>query len=934
MGLLTPADWKAYWIAQRAPSGDVSLGKWIWDPDTIVDNGRAFLRRTFTVDAGARIATAVIRITADNVMTLYVNGKRIGDHHAWETLAEYDIAQSLRPGRNVLAVEALNEDGPCGMVAGLTITYEGGKRDAVLTDDQWRASADAQGDWTAPDYEDAAWVKAKVVGNYGDAPWSTGAGSGPKRSLYVRKEFQARAAVKHATAYVTGLGLYELSINGKRVSEEYFTPGWTQYNKRVQYRAYDVTTLLTKGANAIGAVLGNGWWSGGMAAGTSNYSPADLRLLLQLEIDYADGRHDTVVTDGTWKLHDSPIVEDTFYHGETYDARLEMPGWDKAGFDDKDWQTASIYDAPLTTLFAQRGPAIREVAEFAPVAVTQPAKGVYVYDFGQNCSGVCRLKVRGPSGTRVQTRFAEVPKPDGNIYTENYRSARATDAYLLRGGGEEVWQPRFTYRGFRYAELTGFPGEPTKDALTSVAINSAPPVIGDFKCSDDLLNRVWRNILWGQRSNMESVPTDCPQRDERLGWTGDAEAFAPTACWNMDMAGFFEKWVRDLADSQAPDGAVPDVAPTPSPNAGAPAWADAIVIVPWTLYNFYGDTGVIEDNYNAMVAWVEYMHRRTPNNLCDREGYGDWVAPVGSPSRPIGAAYYYWSTRLLGRMAAAIGKQDDARKYGSLADEIADAFNNAYLDKKTSNYPGGTQTANLMPLAFGIVPDDRRAAVAENIAKDAKSRDYHLSTGFLGTAQILPMLTELGWHDVAGRVAIQRTYPSWGYMVDKGATTIWELWNSDTAGPGMNSRNHFALGSVGEWYYEALAGLHTDPRAPGFQRILVRPAPCADVTWAEAGFHSVYGPVRSAWRIAKGDFVLRLTVPANTTAEVSVPMGQGARVLEGGRPVEKAPGVKSAGLTRTPFGAEGGGTRPIAVLLVGSGAYEFTVPGYAPGTSP
>jgi hypothetical protein len=402
----------------------------------------------------------------------------------------------------------------------------------------------------------------------------------------------------------------------------------------------------------------------------------------------------------------------------------------------------------------------------------------------------------------------------------------------------------------------------------------------------------------------------------------------------MDMAGFFEKWERDLVDSQAPDGCVPDVAPTPSPNAGAPAWADAIVIVPWTLYSFYGDTGVIEENYDAMVAWVEYMHRRAPNNLYDRDGYGDWVAPVGSPSKPIGSAYYYWSTRLLGRMAAAIGKQDDTRKYGALADEIADAFNAAYLDKRTNNYPGATQTANLLPLAFGIVPVDRRAAVAENVAKDAKSRGYHLSTGFLGTSQILPMLTELGWQDVAGRVAVQRTYPSWGYMVEKGATTIWELWNSDTEGPGMNSRNHFALGSVGEWYYEGLAGLSTDPRAPGFKRIFVRPAPCADVTWADAGFHSMYGPVRSSWRFAKGDFVLKLIVPANTTAEVSIPMGQGTRVLEGGRPVEKAPGVKFTGLTRTSFGADGGGTRPLAVLHVGSGTYEFTVPGYAPGSSP
>jgi alpha-L-rhamnosidase len=438
------------------------------------------------------------------------------------------------------------------------------------------------------------------------------------------------------------------------------------------------------------------------------------------------------------------------------------------------------------------------------------------------------------------------------------------------------------------------------------------------------LNRIQENITWGQRSNLHSVPTDCPQRDERLGWMGDTQAFAPTGCLNMGLAPFFTKWMRDIADSQAPDGAVTDVAPVAVVSGpAAPAWGDAVVIVPWTVYERYGDTRIIEENYGTMKAWIEYMRKHAPDHLYEREGYGDWVAPVNSPKKPIGAAYYFWSTKLFSKMAAVLGRADDAREYGELSQKIAAAFNAKYFDSKSAAYEGGTQTANLLPLEFGIVPEDRQKEVLANVVRDIAARDYHLSTGFLGTACLMGVLSRGGAEEVAYKVATQRTYPSWGYMVEKGATTIWELWNSDTQGPEMNSRNHFAFGVVGQWFYEELAGIHVDPDAPGYKRTIIRPRPAGDLEWARAEYDSVHGPIQSAWRKSGGSFTLEVSVPANTSALVHVPLPPGGAptVLEGenvlvkdGKPAGKADGVK---LSRVEEG--------VAVFEIGSGHYTFHV---------
>jgi len=759
----------------------------------------------------------------------------------------------------------------------------------------------------------------------------------PCRSHLLRKDFEATGPLTGARAYVSGLGCYELWLNGQRVGRDVLTPGWTTYAKRVQYQTYDVTSLLRPGRNVIGAITGNGWWSSGLgfSRGMSQRTTAGSpRIILQLELEHGDGTSHTIVSDATWRAHPSPIVEDTLYHGEVYDARLEQPGWSEPGFDDGVWAAPKILPDPVDVLVAQQTDTIRVTAELPAVAVTQPQPDVTVFDFGQNHAGRPRLKVTGSRGTRLQIRFAEILTADGMLDRRNLGGARATAAYTLKGSGEEVWEPRFTYCGYRYAELTGCPGQPPANALTSCVLHSAVPVAGRFECSDELLNHIQRNILASQRSNMFSVPTDCPQRDERLGWTGDAQAFAPTACWNMDMASFFAKYLRDMRDSQHESGYVHDVAPAVAVRGpAAPGWGDAIVIIPWTLYRFYEDKRVIEENYAAMRAWVDYMKAHALGYLyeCEhsqvKDGYGDWIAVVESPKKPIAAAFFYYSTKLLAQMGRIIGRDDDAQEYTTLARHIAEAFNASFFDPQTSHYLGATQSANILPLAFGVTPPEHRPAVLENIVRDIRQREDHLSAGFLGTAYLLPLLSDNGYHDLAYRLATQRTYPSWGYMIECGATAISERWNPDTGNLNMNSWNHFALGAIGQWFYESLAGLNIlepRPRAEDepHARFLIRPRPAGDLTSASAAYESLHGPLRSAWRREANTLQLDVTIPPNSLARVCVPTGgqANARVFEGettllrdGRTEETVDGLRFES-----FDTEG-----YAVFTAAAGSYTF-----------
>ncbi len=747
-------------------------------------------------------------------------------------------------------------------------------------------------------------------------------------SPYLRKGFSLYKPVSRARLYATARGVYELYLNGSRVGDDVLAPGWTDYDQRVQYQTYDVTPLLAEGQNALGAVLGDGWFAGFVGFDPKHrgalYGPRP-QLLAQLNVEYEDGTTESLATDGSWRCSTGPILYSDLLVGESYDARREMPGWAEPGLDDSGWYGVEVEEIGDTNLVAQPDEGIRVTEELEAKTVTEPESGPYVFDLGRNMVGWVRLKVEGEAGTEVTLRHAEALNPDGTIYTENLRSARQVDTYILKGDGEEVYEPRFTFHGFRYVEVTGYPGELPLGAVTGRVVHSATPSSGSFECSSPMVSRLQENIVWGQRGNFLSIPTDCPQRDERLGWTGDAQVFVRTASFNMDVAAFFGKWMVDVEDAQSPEGAFPDVAPLLRGSGlidlrwGAPAWGDAGVIVPWTIYRTYDDTRIVERHYSAMTRWMEYLREANPDLVRkNRMGnnYGDWLSPKGdlTPKDLLATAYWAYDAGLMAEMAGAIGRHDDAREYRDLNENIKAAFEEAYVSPD-GRIQGDTQTCYLLALHMELLPEDLRSAAAEHLVRSIEREDWHLSTGFAGVGYLCPVLTEAGYADVAYRLLENETYPSWGYTVKNGATTIWERWDGWTEengfqSPNMNSFNHYSLGSVGEWLYRYVAGIDLDPHGVGYERILIRPRPGGSLTHARAEYDSVRGRISSSWKVEDDRFVLEVLIPPNTTANVHVPSTDD--VSEGGRPVDEAEGVE-------PLGVDGGET----VLSVGSGRYEF-----------
>src|SRR5918994_1430295 len=745
-------------------------------------------------------------------------------------------------------------------------------------------------------------------------------------SPYLRKAFSLNRPIRKARLYATARGIYELSINGKKVGEDVLAPGWTDYDRRVQYQAYDVTPLLADGPNAIGALLGDGWYAGFVGFDPKHrgaHYGVRPQLLAQLEIEYEDGGTETITTDGSWRCSTGPVLFSDLLMGESYDARDEMPGWDEPGFDDLAWYGVKAEEIGDAKLVAQPDEGIRVTEELEAKTVTKPEDGVYVFDMGKNMVGWVRLKVEGEAGRKVTLRYAEALNPDGTIYTTNLRSARAIDRYVLKGEGEEVYEPRFTFHGFRYVEVTGYPGEPQPEAVTGRVVHSATPPTGSFECSNSMVNELQENILWGQRGNFLSVPTDCPQRDERLGWMGDAQVFVRTASFNMDVAAFFEKWMTDVEDAQSPQGAFPDVAPLLRGSGlidlrwGAPAWGDAGVIVPWTIYRAYDDTRIVERHYDAMARWMEYLHEANPGLIRkNRMGnnYGDWLSPRGdhTPRHLLATAYWAYGAKLMAEMAEVTGRNEDAKKYGDLNERIKAAFQETYVSPD-GWIEGDTQTCYLLALHMDLLPENLRSAAAEHLVRTIEREDWHLSTGFAGVGYLCPVLTEAGYTDVAYRLLENETYPSWGYTIKNGATTIWERWDGWTEengfqSPNMNSFNHYSLGSVGEWLYRYVAGI--DLGSPGYGRILIRPRPGGGLTHARGEYDSVRGRISSSWKIEGDRFTLEVLVPPNTTATVHVPC---ADVSEGGGSVAEADGVE---MLRAGEGE--------TVLSVGSGRYEFS----------
>src|ERR687894_1046398 len=712
-------------------------------------------------------------------------------------------------------------------------------------------------------------------------------------SLYLRKEFPLDKPVRWARLYATARGLYELHLNGSRVGDDVLAPGWTDYERRVQYQTYDVTPLLAEGPNVLGAVLGDGWFAGFVGFDPKHRGAlygARPQLLTQLDVEYEDGTTESLATDGSWRSSAGPILFSDLLMGESYDVRREMPGWAQPGFDDSEWYGVEAEEIGDTNLVAQPDEGIRVTEELEAKAVTKPESGRYVFDLGRNMVGWVRLRVAGEAGTKVTLRHAETLNPDGTIYTTNLRSARATDSYVLGGDGEEIYEPRFTFHGFRYVEVTGYPGEPPPGAVTGRVVHSATPPSGSFECSSRMVNKLQENIVWGQRGNFLSVPTDCPQRDERLGWMGDAQVFVSTASFNMDVAAFFEKWMTDVEDAQSPEGAFPDVAPLPGGSGlidlrwGAPAWGDAGVIEPWTIYRTYDDTRIVERHYDAMARWMEYLHEANPDLIRkNRMGnnYGDWLSPKGdhTPKHLLATAYWAYDAKLMAEMAGAIGRNEDASKYRDLNENIKAAFEEAYLSPD-GRVKGDTQTCYALALHMDLLPPELRGAATEYLVEAIEREDWHLSTGFVGVGYLCPVLTEAGRTDVAYRLLNNDTYPSWGYTIRQGATTIWERWDGWTEGkgfqsPNMNSFNHYSLGSVGGWLYRHVAGIDQEPGSSGYKHIVIHPHPGGGLTSARAEYYSVRGRIASEWEIVDDTFQLRVTIPATTTAIVHVPARDG-----------------------------------------------------------
>ncbi len=750
------------------------------------------------------------------------------------------------------------------------------------------------------------------------------------RIPYLRREFEVDGHVARARLYVTALGTYEVRVNGARVGDAHLAPGWTDYRKRVRYQAFDVTESLARGANVIGAEVAPGWFAGhaGLFGAFRFYgeSPA---LLAQLEIEYADGRTQHVVTNERWVRHAGPLGMADILKGETHDARREIAGWDAPGFDDSAWSPVAVREESRT-LQPQISEPIRVVEELVTIAVTEPAPGRWTFDLGQNMVGVVRLRVEQARGTRLTIRHGEMLNPDGTLYTANLRAADSTDRYVCAGrDGGETWQPRFTFHGFRYVEITGLAGKPDAGTVTGVVLSSDMPEAGAFECSDERVNQLQRNIVWGMRGNYLDIPTDCPQRDERMGWMADAQVFLPTAAMNADVGGFMTKWMVDVIDAQRDDGAHSDVAPAMKGlNYGTPAWGDAGVIVPWAIYEAYGDRRMLERSIDSMAAWVAWCERNSTGLIRDKargNDYGDWLSiEADTPKDLIGTAYFAHAADIVSRALRVLGRDDEAARHERLFDDIRRAFNAEYVASDGTIH-GRTQSGYVIALAFDLLDQPMRERAAGHLVSDIEARGWRLSTGFVGVSHLLHALTSVGRDDVAYRLLLQDEFPSWLFSVKHGATTIWERWNGWTPETGphpdisMNSFNHYSLGSCGRWMFERLAGIAAEPGAPGYRRVVIAPAiregERAGITWARATFRSIRGEFASAWRVEDGTVTLEVRVPANTVATVRVPLGPGGAddVRESGESLARASGVRVLGIE----GDE-------VVMEVGSGSYVFT----------
>ncbi|KAA0238794.1 MAG: rhamnosidase [Armatimonadetes bacterium] len=932
VGLLEKSDWQAEWIGHDAPIAesrempDFEGALWIGH-ESEVKGEQPMATRAFRHELSlnpSEVSQAWLLVTGDDEFDAYLNGRLVAKSdqrpHSWTRPETVDVTPLLRPGRNVIAVRIRNTlSGWAGLLGKLLLARKDGSKLESTTGPDWKCADGWDDRWADPSFDDSAWPQAKTLGEYGDSPW----GRVPPRGMflppprYLRRGFQIEKPISHATLHATALGVYEARINGKRVAEALFLPGWTDYNLRIPTHSFDVTGLLQQGENVWSVLLADGWFAGYVGyGGQRNHYGDALRFLGQLEIEYEDGTKKTVATGPDWRASTGGLREADFLMGETFDSSAEPWGWDARGFEEKDWQPVEIGSAIQPRLEPAKHQPVAVIARFEPLSVSQVGPDAYVLDLGQNIAGYAQLELTAERGREITLRYAERLDAEGKLYTTNLRGARAVDKYVCRGEGIERWSPRFTFHGFQFIEVSGLGRAPRRGEVVGLAIASDTPITGHFECSDPMLNRLAKNIYWTQRMNFLEVPTDCPQRDERLGWTGDAQVYATTAAYFADVEAFFDKWLIDLTDAQRADGQFPMVAPlkVAGPDGG-PAWADAGVIVPWELYRMTGNVSLLRRQFPSMLRFVEFSFVRCGEGTLPPKEFhcfGDWLnIDDPTPNEVLFLAYLVRSADFAAEAADVLGKADNSRRLRDIAAAARTSFQKNYVDSD-GRIAGDSQTAYALAIDFGLLPQAGEARTAQHLVRKLEERGVHLSTGFVGTKPLMRSLAKVGRFDLAYRLLQSKEFPSWGFTIEHGATSIWERWNGWTpeegfADPGMNSFAHYAFGAVGEWMMEHVAGIA--PRSPGFAQILIHPKPGGTLTSVRASHHSPYGPIRVEWSLEGRRFELTAEIPPGVRAVVRVPSSDPSSVLE-----ESESGWKAVA------GKAGAGYSEIEV---GSGTYRW-----------
>ncbi|WP_269525309.1 family 78 glycoside hydrolase catalytic domain [Coraliomargarita parva] len=942
----TDAEWQGEWIGDdrardiKLPPAPFDGANWIWcnGHEPVTGFSCTFIG-TIDLPAGAEVEHAEFAVTADNFYRLFFRGEQfaLSDEYAlpWKRPMIRDFTERLNPGANHFVIQVDHHGkGPAGLLFKLSVRLADGSQHQLVSDGSWKVGTAMIDDYPKHGL-DSNWSDCRIVAPYEKSPWGMirGINNLLPRASYLRTEFKLSKSVAHATLYATALGWHDVYLNGSRAADIYFESGSTDYTKRVYYRAFDVTQILLEGTNCWGVTLADGWYSGY----TGWFHLRDLygkhpRFSGQLHVRYIDGSTETFITDEHWRAGDGPVEEADILMGERYDARKELPGWALPKFDDTFWGAVHTGAEVQPLREPHPGPPVVALRDesFKPVSIHSPEDGVWICDMGQNFAGFARIKVNEPAGTEISLRFAERLKPDGTLYRINLRTARATDTYICKGDGEEIWEPRFTFHGFQYVEISGLSQPPSLDTVTGIPLSSDTPISGRFECSDAMANQLASNVYWSQRSNFIDIPTDCPQRDERMGWTFDAQIFLPSAVLRADVQTFFDKWMVDLDDARDPDGLFPWVAPRVLRareggdfwNSCSPGWTDAGVICPWLIYEAYEDKTQLAEHYPQMKALVEWYRKNSRPDLLPPENYaclGDWLnIDAETPKDLIRTAYFARTTEYTAKAARVLGKDQDTKELQALLSDIKYVFNETFV-ADDGRIAGNTQAAYALALTFGLLNETQVGQAGQHLVEAIEERDGCLSTGFIGTQPLLPALSMVGRHDVAYRLLHNDRFPSWNFSIKNGATTMWERWDGWTpekgfGDPFMNSFNHYSFGAVYQWMMESIGGIQMLDTA--YQEILIAPEPGGHLTHAKVSYASVRGLIQCRWKLEDGHMELDVTIPANTTAILRLPTQDLCMVTESGQAILDATGVQ-----RHPAAPCGQ-----VQLRLESGHYRFNVP--------